>query len=89
MFRGLTEIQQCDEHLRLHPNTTFERTLIQEPGQETVRESATQTDPKQDYEEPKPKSNDSLNDKPGEHSIRLCCDKCYHVMNDLNEMASS
>ncbi|KAI4176006.1 MAG: hypothetical protein LQ343_001288 [Gyalolechia ehrenbergii] len=83
------EDTQCDEHLRLHPNTTFERTLIQEPGQETVRESATQTDPKQDYEEPKPKSNDSLNDKPGEHSIRLCCDKCYHVMNDLNEMASS
>ncbi|KAL8937324.1 MAG: hypothetical protein Q9216_004482 [Gyalolechia sp. 2 TL-2023] len=62
------------------------RGTLSEVHQEMVRETATQTDPAQDFEEPKPNSNDSLNDKPGEHSKRLCCDKCNHIMNDLSEM---
>ncbi|KAL8719416.1 MAG: hypothetical protein Q9225_003581 [Loekoesia sp. 1 TL-2023] len=77
--------KQFDEHRRLHPNTSFDRTLIQEPSRDTLRETATQTDPQKEFEEPKPRSNDSLNDLPGEHSKRLRCDVCMCIVNELSD----
>lgn len=82
---GLLTPKQCDEHIKLHPNTSFDRTRMRESSHESLRETATRTNPTEDYEEPKPKSNDSMSHKPGEHAERLRCDKCHHIMNELSD----
>ncbi|KAL9593848.1 MAG: hypothetical protein Q9219_007357 [cf. Caloplaca sp. 3 TL-2023] len=73
-----------DNNIFVQPSSpAARRTAITTTTTTTTRANAPPT--QKEWQEPKPRSNDSMTDIPGEHSKRLVCDICHHIMDELDD----